>query len=81
VQDNGRGIPRSARNRVFQPNFSTKSSGTGLGLAIVQRDIEAAGGSVAFTTAEGVGSTFTIRLPIAPSEASPGRKRNPSRPR
>jgi signal transduction histidine kinase len=74
VQDNGRGIPRTARSRVFQPNFSTKSSGTGLGLAIVQRDIEAAGGAVGFATSEGVGSTFTIRLPLAPPDA-PARRR------
>jgi nitrogen fixation/metabolism regulation signal transduction histidine kinase len=66
VQDNGRGIPRNVRSRVFQPNFSTKSSGTGLGLAIVQRDVEAAGGAVGFATSEGVGSTFTIRLPLVP---------------
>jgi signal transduction histidine kinase len=69
VQDNGRGIPRTLRSRVFQPNFSTKTSGTGLGLAIVQRDVEAAGGSVTFASSEGVGSTFTIRLPLAQASA------------
>ncbi len=43
VSDNGSGIPESLRNRMFTPNFTTKSSGTGLGLSIVKRYAENAG--------------------------------------
>ena len=39
VEDNGPGIPLDARDRVFQPFFTSKRSGTGLGLALVQKII------------------------------------------
>ena len=67
VQDDGTGIPADVQPRVFQPSFSTKTSGMGLGLAISKRAVEAAGGSIAFETAEGQGTTFTVRLPLAES--------------
>ncbi|HEX8299224.1 MAG TPA: HAMP domain-containing sensor histidine kinase, partial [Rubricoccaceae bacterium] len=65
VTDDGAGIPEDVQPRVFQPSFSTKSSGMGLGLAISKRAVEAAGGQIAFETAEGEGTTFTVRLPLA----------------
>ena len=65
VQDDGSGIPEDVQPRVFQPSFSTKTSGMGLGLAISKRAVEAAGGSVAFETAEDEGTTFTVRVPLA----------------
>lgn len=46
VEDNGPGIPAELEDKIFQPNFTTKSSGTGLGLAICQQIIEGAGGSI-----------------------------------
>lgn len=63
ISDNGRGMTDEVRKRVFEPNFSTKSSGMGLGLAIVKRIIETTGGSISFETREGVGTTFYISLP------------------
>ena len=66
VTDDGTGIPEEIQEQVFQPSFSTKTSGMGLGLAISKRAVEAAGGAIAFETAEGVGTTFTVRLPLAP---------------
>lgn len=63
ISDNGRGMTEEVRKRVFEPNFSTKSSGMGLGLAIVKRIIETTGGSISFETREGVGTTFYITLP------------------
>ena len=65
VQDTGMGIAPELRERIFEPNFSTKTSGTGLGLAIARRSIEAMGGSVGFETDLGCGTTFWIRVPLA----------------
>ncbi|MEM0963555.1 MAG: ATP-binding protein, partial [Bacteroidota bacterium] len=65
VIDDGTGIPPDVQERVFQPSFSTKTSGMGLGLAISKRAVEAAGGSITFETAQGAGTTFVVRLPLA----------------
>ena len=67
VTDNGTGIAADVRDNVFQPSFSTKTSGMGLGLAISKRAVEAVGGTIAFETAEGEGTTFTVRLPRVPA--------------
>ncbi len=66
VKDNGNGIPENLREKIFEPNFTTKSSGTGLGLAFVKNSIENAGGKVWFETILGVGTTFYFSLPEAP---------------
>ena len=63
VQDNGVGIPDHQRDRIFVPNFTTKSTGTGLGLAMVKNIIEQHHGQVWFESEEGKGSTFFIRMP------------------
>ncbi len=65
VKDNGNGIPDNLREKIFEPNFTTKSSGTGLGLAFVKNSIENAGGKVWFETAIGSGTTFYFSLPEA----------------
>lgn len=64
VTDNGSGIPAENRERIFQPNFTTKSSGMGLGLAIVKKIIEQNEGQVGFETTEGVGTRFYVRFPV-----------------
>lgn len=64
VRDNGAGIPEDVRDRIFEPNFTTKTSGMGLGLAMVKRMVEQAGGSVHFTTRPGEGTSFHIVLPL-----------------
>jgi nitrogen fixation/metabolism regulation signal transduction histidine kinase len=66
VKDNGNGIPDNLREKIFEPNFTTKSSGTGLGLAFVKNSIENAGGKVWFETTTGAGTTFYFSLPEAP---------------
>lgn len=63
VKDNGMGIPEELREKIFEPNFTTKSSGTGLGLAFVKNSIENAGGKIWFETITGVSTTFYISLP------------------
>jgi len=65
VTDNGIGIPPDVQDKVFEPNFSTKTSGTGLGLAIAQKSIGELGGEIGYDTTEGEGTTFWIRLPRA----------------
>ena len=65
VKDNGNGIPQNMSEKIFEPNFTTKSSGTGLGLAFVKNAIENAGGKVWFETEQGVGTTFFLNMPRA----------------
>ena len=69
VHDDGPGIPAEARERVFEPFFSTKpeGQGSGLGLAIVRGIVEASGGSVEVESEPGRGTTFIVRLPSAPA--------------
>jgi len=62
--DNGKGIPRKNRNKVFLPGYSTKKHGWGLGLAIVKRIIEGYhDGHIRLTESGPGGSTFVIELP------------------
>jgi signal transduction histidine kinase len=64
VIDNGQGIPEMVRDRIFEPFVSEGGfKGTGLGLAIVRQIVKAHGGTVAFETAEGDGTTFIVTLP------------------
>ena len=65
IKDNGNGIAEALREKIFEPNFTTKSSGTGLGLAFVKNSIENAGGKVWFETIVGLGTTFYLNFPIA----------------
>jgi two-component system nitrogen regulation sensor histidine kinase NtrY len=51
------------QDRVFEPNFTTKSSGMGLGLAMVKNLIENFGGTISFSTGDR-GTAFRIELPI-----------------
>ncbi len=72
VIDNGAGISPEAQEKIFVPNFTTKSSGTGLGLAMSKNIVEQAGGEIWFRTSPGMGTTFFVRLPLVAdqSEAS-----------
>jgi two-component system nitrogen regulation sensor histidine kinase NtrY len=63
IKDNGIGIPDLLQNKIFVPNFTTKSSGTGLGLAFVKQAVENAGGSVAFSSSANNGTTFYLKFP------------------
>ena len=63
VQDNGGGIPEEMQHKVFEPNFTTKSSGMGLGLALVKNLVNSFGGAIGFDTSE-KGTTFIIVLPL-----------------
>jgi signal transduction histidine kinase len=65
VRDDGPGVPVEARERVFQPYFTTKELGTGLGLAIVKKAVLEHGGSIECVAAPEGGACFRIRLPLA----------------
>ena len=62
VQDDGTGVPVEARDRLFEPYFSTKKKGTGLGLAIVRRIAQDHGGEAAYHPLA-QGSLFCLELP------------------
>lgn len=64
ISDNGSGIPEQTRDKIFTPNFTTKSSGTGLGLAMSKSIIENAAGEIWFETHEGLGTTFFVKIPL-----------------
>jgi signal transduction histidine kinase len=67
VEDNGAGIPAAQLSKVFDPYFTTKqaTSGTGLGLYITKKVIEDHNGSIKAESTPGVGTIFTIRLPLS----------------
>ena len=65
IKDNGEGIAEETREKIFVPNFTTKSSGTGLGLAMCKGIVEQAKGEIWFETEMGKGSTFYVALPVA----------------
>ncbi len=64
ISDNGNGIDPEIQEKIFIPNFTTKSTGSGLGLAMCKRIVETAGGEIYFKTHENVGTTFYVKLPI-----------------
>ncbi len=64
ISDNGKGIPEEQRDKLFTPNFTTKSSGMGLGLAIVKNIIENIEGNISFKTEVDKGTTFIVEIPL-----------------
>ena len=62
VHDDGTGIPSELLPRIFEPQFSTRSSGTGLGLAIVRRLVESWGGRVHAESRPAEGTTMRILM-------------------
>jgi signal transduction histidine kinase len=84
VSDTGIGIPAAEQERMFERFFRSSRSeahaitGTGLGLVICKAIAEAHGGSISFTSTEGVGTTFRVELPLA-AQASAVRRRPEAR--
>ena len=71
IGDTGAGIPEEIRPRIFEPFFSTKPihMGSGLGLIIAKEVVERSGGVIDFTSQVRTGTTFRIRVPVAPPPA------------
>jgi signal transduction histidine kinase len=62
VADDGPGIPRDIRSRVFDPGFSTKKSGWGIGLSLAKRIVEENHGGKLVLAASEQGAVFEIML-------------------
>jgi PAS domain S-box-containing protein len=73
VRDTGRGIPPQVRERLFEPFYTTKppGEGTGMGLAVVHGIVTAHGGTITVDGAPGVGASFRVALPLAPTSPPP----------
>ena len=72
VADTGCGIPSERLETIFDDFATTKRRGLGLGLAISKKIVEQLGGTIAVASEVGVGSTFSIRLPL--TKARPAAK-------
>lgn len=75
VQDNGIGMSEEFQKELFKPfsqednaNARTKYKGTGLGMAITKKYIDMMGGSIAVESKKGVGTTFTVEIPLELTE-------------
>jgi signal transduction histidine kinase len=70
IRDEGIGIPEADLARIFETFHRANNvgtiSGTGLGLSILQQAVTAHNGTISFESKEGVGTTFTVKLPVAP---------------
>jgi nitrogen fixation/metabolism regulation signal transduction histidine kinase len=64
VADEGPGIDRAVRERIFDPYFTTKGTGTGLGLAIVKKIVLQHGGEIQVGDRPGGGASFSLVLPL-----------------
>lgn len=64
VEDSGAGIPAAALPNVFRAFFTTRPGAAGLGLTMAQQIVAAHGGSVEVRSAQGVGTTVILRVPV-----------------
>lgn len=64
INDSGAGIPEDVMKHIFDPFYTTKVHGLGLGLSLTRRIVESHGGGIKVESAEGIGSTFTVILPV-----------------
>lgn len=63
VKDNGTGIAEEVIDKIFVPNFTTKTAGMGLGLAMVKNIVESCNGQIWFDTTKDKGTTFFVSFP------------------
>lgn len=72
ISDSGVGITEELRNKIFDPFFTTKDvgKGTGLGLSISNEIVKKHGGEILVASEKGVGTTFTVRLPLVQQDST-----------
>src|SRR6266700_2134532 len=70
IRDQGSGIPVAMRDKIFELYFTTKKTGSGIGLAQTYQIMQWHYGSVDFESAEGKGTTFRLRLPLAETRST-----------
>jgi signal transduction histidine kinase len=68
VADNGCGMSEEQMSKIFEPYYTTKSSGTGLGLTVLFKIMKQHEGDVTVSSTPGVGSEFTLQIPVPSSE-------------
>jgi two-component system NtrC family sensor kinase len=80
IADTGPGIPAAARERIFEPFYTTRSAGEGqgLGLSVCYGIVEAHGGGLELADSDGIGARFIISLP--PAAAASGAAAAPAPP-
>ncbi|MDH5556440.1 MAG: HAMP domain-containing histidine kinase [Alphaproteobacteria bacterium] len=66
IADNGPGIPKDIRDKIFEPLFSSRHIGAGLGLPIAKRIVEMHGGTLSLDSSRGRGTRVTLALPMDP---------------
>jgi len=64
ITDDGKGMTKAELQKLFTPGFTTSSHGSGMGLVITKNIIENHNGQIDVHSTEGMGTTFTIRLPV-----------------
>lgn len=78
VEDTGPGVPAEIRDKIFKLYFTTKGAGTGVGLALIRQAAEIHGGEILMETETGMGTTFTLKLPLRPSSSRRSKKTSKS---
>jgi signal transduction histidine kinase len=68
VADNGKGIATDELARIFDPLFTPRADGAGLGLRVAHKIVSQHGGRIDVQSEVGVGSTFTVTLPVHPPQ-------------
>lgn len=70
IKDNGSGMSKEVQKQIFVPGFTTKNIGvgTGLGLAISEKIIQKHKGTITFSSVEGEGTEFVIKIPVSASD-------------
>lgn len=72
--DTGMGMTKEQMGKIWAPFFTTKAKGMGLGLPICKRIIEAHKGYITVESMPGIGTTFTVTIPIEPKPTEGGEK-------
>ena len=72
ISDTGKGMSPEVQRLAFEPFFTTRNTegGTGLGLSLAQEIVQRYRGTIALTSGEGVGTTFTLSFPSITAEAA-----------